>query len=131
MNNAGIEEIYSKIGELRITVVNAKGLTGEKEERIGKCIRSMLDIMDLPDMWYSVRRRVVGAAILLLICVVVSEIFLLAFVNNELVVLVFGAVCFSALAWLSMSFDKVTEKIIRSGNRTLHRIFVLQISQNE
>ena len=122
------DEIYEKIGEIRIDINNCEELKDEKKTILRRNIRSMLETMDVPDSFYGARERMGNLAFVAVIILLAISAFLTQRIDSLWIV---GAWILFILirARYLPSLDDMTLNMIKSGNSTLYKIFIKQNKQ--
>jgi len=122
-------EIYKKIGEIRVDINNCEELSDEKKTILRRNIRFMLETIDLPDFFYGARERMGYLVIIAITMLIAISAFLVQWINGLWIIGVWMLLILIRARYLP-SLDDITLDVIKSGNHTLYKIFIKQNKQH-
>lgn len=123
-------ELFEQLDNLRREIGNIEDITKEKKRIIGKNIKASLRAIEVPDFYYGARERVVLMVQIIVIALFISALFIASYATSRgmdaVTVVAIGIIPIIIFAMKMPSIEDLTEKISRSDNDILRKIFIPQ-----
>ncbi len=123
-------ELFEQLDNPRREIGNIEDITEEKKRIIGKNIKASLRAIEVPYFYYRTRERVTFTMQVVVAVLFISALFIASYATSRgmdaNLIAVIGIILIVIFMIKMPNIEDLTEKISRSDNVTLRKIFIPQ-----